>query len=649
MAFTDSFTFNKSAGSSKTDKIKIIEEIHAVKNYFTNEAFISDYGYPTGNIPNKKRYEYELSVADGTEKIFAGWYDEDNDVLWIYTKNQILYTEQEIDGEGFKSFGGSDDGINYDYGRGVGTTPTHNYPGFDQDEDTYRTGFSFYNLGAELTVDISIPVYRKREDAMKVARGEEPEELPINEGEEESDTDKYPYRKYYFYNKTFRLSGTRYRTLNADYVGSGRLAGYLSNTEPYNIKLISSGELQTRVNDEEEYHDIVELPALTSNDTLNNFYGILDTNIPIFNNIIDAGEYLLTGNPDDAINAADIEEDSKTGKDGTIARFDRANSYNILPTGQYVYDATDVMRDVIAWMRDISNQSILHALDFYWFGNNPIEAVVGFYWSPLDMHELCKRSEPFTIFLGGIPAGYRGAEQVEYYAAPVCQYQGKEKVLGQYQFARKYNDWRDYTCFSYKLYLPFYGIVELEPYYIVGKRLEVRYIYYPTNHMIHYMIFVKKNIYKEFDCSVGIDLSMTSSDAVGKAQQMFSKGSDILGSGLSAVESGLKLDASGLVGSATNSISSVIDMFKQPSMMTWGNVNPTSNIGDPLQALLFIEEQKCIIPNKLHSLYGYATYYIGLISNLSGYCEFSDVRLKSSATPEEKNQIISMMNSGIII
>lgn len=470
------------------------------------------------------------------------------------------------------------------------------------------------------------------------------------EGYTDPEDKKSINHSYYFDNKTIRTNGTVLRSLSGRFKGSGRIAGYITGGEPYNVTLTFSGDLEGQYDDETTWTTVTSLPGLTSNDWLGDYSGILDTNIPIFGEQGDAESYLESGDAENAKNQEDVDTGSKTGKDGTVARFERANTYSIQPVkGCVVYDISLVKNALFTWFADMDSWEPLHALDYFWFGSNPVECIRGFYWTPLDVSQLVSSSSSSQIVsFGGIPAGYDGVTPPsDYIKAPILSYQGNEINLGSYQFARKYNDWRDFECFNYRLYLPFYGLIDLEPFFIAGKRMELKAIYYPTNHMLRYMIFIKKNLYKAVDCSIGIDLPFTGEDVVGKASQTFS---DFSGALHSTADTALsKPSSSSIVSSGSSVVSALINTQKKPSIQTWGNTNPTSNIGDPTIPLLYIEEQKSIVPANLHEVYGYKTYAVNKVSSFSGYCEFSDVRISSKATPAEVSMIEEYMKNGIII
>ncbi len=461
------------------------------------------------------------------------------------------------------------------------------------------------------------------------------------EGVYEEEEGKYNYHTYYFYNKTYETNGTRIRSIKGEYKGDGRICGYIGNDSPYNIILVCKGTLQELINDETEWH-APTLPRLTSNDTLNGYYGLLDTNIPLFGSLSDTDNYLNNGDLDGALNEADIDKTSKTGMDGTEARFERANTYDPqIYAGHKVMDVTSVNNDIIAWMNSLNDPDLIDSVKMFWWNDNPINCLTAYYWTPIDIEEVGRvvALDEGIVKFGGIVAKNINTEET--ITATPLKLQGGEHLLGQYQFNRKYNDWRDYQLFNYKLYLPFHGLVDLEPHYVVGKRMEVKYVYYPTNHTLRYMIFVKKNLYKAIDVSIGIDLGLTSADNVGKAQEITETAFNTL-----------ERVATGNVGGAISGvISSGLDLFKKPKTSVWGSTNPTTNIGDPTQALLYIEEQQTIIPNNLYNTYGHANYYIGNIGALSGYCEFSDVRLTGCGTlsDNEKEELKSLLMKGVIL
>ena len=55
-----------------------------------------------------------------------------------------------------------------------------------------------------------------------------------------------------------------------------------------------------------------------------------------------------------------------------------------------------------------------------------------------------------------------------------------------------------------------------------------------------------------------------------------------------------------------------------------------------------------ILPSELNRVYNFPSYYIGTLSNLSGYCEIDDIQLKSNCTEYEYNEIKNILKEGVI-
>ena len=79
--------------------------------------------------------------------------------------------------------------------------------------------------------------------------------------------------------------------------------------------------------------------------------------------------------------------------------------------------------------------------------------------------------------------------------------------------------------------------------------------------------------------------------------------------------------------------------------------NASSGVGmcQPQYPIVYLVKNEVFEPENLHNLVGYPSSFGGKVKNCSGYLQCNDVKLTSTATDKEKDEIISLLKSGIYI
>ena len=289
--------------------------------------------------------------------------------------------------------------------------------------------------------------------------------------------------------------------------------------------------------------------------------------------------------------------------------------------------------------------------DALWtWGNNPIDFMIDCYYVPFSI------SSFYDTINANLKFGTYQFPNTTYPA--IKETNGNRLTLFNTTFEGMYGDWRDYTQFSYDLFLPFIGFVSLDPQKYINKIVKCEMMFDITTHNIRYYLYVNGIITDRFDGSVGINIPLMASDTVNKAKHDRELKYGIAGDMLNVVGSGLSLEmgSKNAVGDALGGISSIISGFKKyqelgakPTSHVEGGFSSSMNVYDVSYAYLRITERQMILPAQLNSIYGYPSYYMGALSGISGYCEVNDIQLKSNCTEYEYNEIINLLKGGIIL
>lgn len=403
-----------------------------------------------------------------------------------------------------------------------------------------------------------------------------------------------------------------------------------------------------------------------------NFIGYGSTNIPIFDSA-EKGQAYANGDigEDASINGGSTSIKTSTIGDSLEGTDIPTVNLSTSGVGTYIYALSETqIKDLMSNYLYVTDATLLQNIsDSLWlWGNNPIDFFIDCYYIPFDITNF------YTTVNADMKFGtYRFESSQGWRTFPVVQEtNGQRLTLFNTTFEGIYGDWRDYSQFEYDLFLPFYGFFKLDLYKYLNHTVRCEMMLDVTTHNLRYYLFVDDLITDRIDSSVGINLPLMSSDMVNKAKsdRQARRESDrtayramgsVLTGGLAVAGGIASGNASYAVNGGTSAITSVIDakynldaladkVNENATQSVEGAYSSSMNIYDIRYAYLRITESELIIPDKLNQLYGYPSYYMGSASALSGYCEISDIRLKSfTGTVEELNALKGALREGVIL
>ena len=272
--------------------------------------------------------------------------------------------------------------------------------------------------------------------------------------------------------------------------------------------------------------------------------------------------------------------------------------------------------------------------------NYPLENIVSLKCMPVNLG-----GTDTTIKIGNVDTGIHGDK---------CDYRvsGYSAYVGSCTIKRPFNNFMDYTEVELSIYLPFIGYKPLDAVMVMGRKIELTYIYDCVlgNCMAVLEVYDDNDNRIMFDChqgTCGIDIAITSTNRA-----------DIENGMINSVLSGIGHLASAVSGNAVGGVLGVAgDVFKGT---TQGFHTQSTGVGNPslmtkmdTTAFVLLKRPQIMDVDKQHygHHYGYPCNLYKKLKNLSGFTQTKNFvcSLINNATDEEKAEIENLLNSGIYI
>lgn len=272
--------------------------------------------------------------------------------------------------------------------------------------------------------------------------------------------------------------------------------------------------------------------------------------------------------------------------------------------------------------------------------NYPLENIVSLKCMPVNLG-----GTDTIIKIGNVDTGIHGDK---------CDYRvsGYQAYVGSCTIKKPFNNFMDYTDVELSIYLPFIGYKPLDAVMVMGRKIELTYIYDCVlgNCMAVLYVYDDDGNRIMFDChqgTCGIDIAITSTNRA-----------DIENGMINSVLSGIGHLASAVSGNAVGGVLGVAgDVFKGS---TQGFHTQSTGVGNPslmtkmdTTAFVILKRPQIMDVDGQHygHHYGYPCNLYKKLKNLSGFTQTKDFvcSLINKATDEEKAEIESLLNSGIYI
>lgn len=383
---------------------------------------------------------------------------------------------------------------------------------------------------------------------------------------------------------------------------------------------------------------------------------IFKTNIPIFSNKADADAYV---NAVDSKIDADIEEALERADNYDYIT--NKNNYNTI--GQEVTEVklndgysrqafTTILAMDYTALSEVNNkvfdsqgtfiEAILNGLKLY--GANPIDAVISLNYMPFNVAEVATTTIQNHVNFGSYLLQLDNT---------VNNIQNPRVVIdmGSILFNSQSGSWLDFEPVTEMyIWLPYIGLnkLDISKYYL--KTVKLEYIVDLNTSSCTAVLSGNNVILDYFDGTIGVNMPITGynngeyANAVLNATMQTVKG----GVGALVKAPSKQIDFSSL-GQFEGGMFALTQTLNSNHMYIKGNASSGVAMCQPQYPIVYLVKNEVFEPENLHSLVGYPSSFGGKVKNCSGYLQCNDVKLTSTATDKEKEEIISLLKSGIYI
>lgn len=394
------------------------------------------------------------------------------------------------------------------------------------------------------------------------------------------------------------------------------------------------------------------------------------TNIPLFANMTDAIAFINGEKPiTDAINWRNIAGDYPDIIDNDTGISDEETEFGeVYVQGffsqQYLCGRT-ALANIASSFFDIQGadpsiigvwEEIKKGIEMY--GQDPMQAVQGLMYFPIDLSQVFTNTQSQNyIYFGGYKLDLSANVEKLIFANGF-------KTIGSITINKSFNDWRDYEPYTkLYVYLPYCGTYPLQLSRYYGKTTEVRYYIDTRTGGCLACLIADGMLIDYFNGQMGVQMPITLTDKSEYANTQINtllKGAGSIASIVTTAKGNISSGGSVPIELAFGALNTGMEITKTEYNLTQNNVTDynkttggsTSMLNEYLpQYVTFMFEVQQIEESANESaLQGQPTNASGTIGSFSGYLEVEEVNLIcGNATENEKQQIISMLRTGVII
>ncbi len=495
--------------------------------------------------------------------------------------------------------------------------------------------------GKKAIYSTNVPIFFNIEDVEEYIRTGNTENAINKESEEEEDIIDnkvyyYDYRHSSIDEKEKRLYDTIQNTARFKLKNVGNKVRFVwTNEEKTRAELVFNCD-SVLLDNGNDFVD-TSVSALIKDviiGTIGSDFGDLDTNIPFVYNFDD----------DIEDNNTDAGDDNYSGKNGVMDNPSLAGITS--PFGCY-YLSENELQTVKNWIYTTDENAIEILKNGLWqYNDSPINCVIDVAYIPFNISGYCSMISRHLQF-GSLVFDGHVDEIPSISFAHVSKSWGKVVHINE-KIVPTYNDFRDYDTIKYSLYLPYYGILELDN-SVVGKVLRVVSYFNVWTSTLKYYVYVANCLVGSYSCEVGQHVSLMGNDWLNKSKQNVQSTRNAISSALDVGKSALTLNPVGTWNAGTDFINDTMNILSKPQSMVNGVNSGGNNIYDDQNFYLIVENYETIKPTNLYTEYGIPTYTISNMSSCKGFTQIKDIKLNTYATDEERNEIINLLRSGVII
>lgn len=266
-------------------------------------------------------------------------------------------------------------------------------------------------------------------------------------------------------------------------------------------------------------------------------------------------------------------------------------------------------------------------------GGNPIDGIIDLRLYPF---EVTSRSDLKTIVIGRTPTNISGV--------PLSSNTKSIFDLGNCTFFKHFDNFLDYEPYTTaELYIPFCGKIPIPTSIFMGHTISAKLIVDFVTGMGTAIIFCDDIPYTYLQGSIGINITVSGTNSSAYSSRILSS---VIGNATSVIGNVTSGNTGGTVAGAVNLATTPIN---QTIYERSGGSTPNCSLYQPKNAYFVIQRPIASIPENYAHTVGYACRKTGSLSEFNGFTVISQIELNTSATNEEKTEIISLLQNGIYI
>lgn len=392
----------------------------------------------------------------------------------------------------------------------------------------------------------------------------------------------------------------------------------------------------------------------------------LYTNIPIFKDRETAiGNMEGTVPDEEAINYGNTGNpaiaQNETGQKETTTTFGGNESENVF-SHDYMMTRTQLATiggkffDTSIW------QALLDGLKIY--GNNPMDSVLGCVYFPFDLSTIATDATAVTDI-------YFGSYKMENVSANKIRHRSGYKEMGSTFIKPTFYNWLDYKAQHVYLYLPYCGFVELDINKYLNKWLKVIYMVDIHSGECEISLLADGLLMDTYSGQIGIKQPITYNDLSTYFQAQVTAlrngAAALIGGPVAGAGTGAQMGANAgpygaiagaaagaTVGEIAGRTTAMWTGYKvastKPPLFSKGGYSSEIGANMPQYCFLVFMYNDVVIPENELTLYGKPSEKSGNVGSFSGFLSVNYVKLQvPTATETEKEEILSLLNSGIYI
>ena len=341
----------------------------------------------------------------------------------------------------------------------------------------------------------------------------------------------------------------------------------------------------------------------------------------------DDGDQPTGDDPDDGNENGDLPDDV----DDIPVQKPSVTSYQLSDTHYYrltVEQIKDFYKDL--WSLDITDVIVNQVTGIY---GSLIENVLSLRWFPIKSSDIGTNVANNPIKVGYVTLGVSG-----------YQYDSNNKVNhgATFDITKEYNSYMDYAPYTdIQVYLPFYGMLDLDTNLFMAHTLNVDYTVDITSGLITYYISRDETIVQQVQAKCAIEIPMTLSSMIDVATQISQN----------VVSKSISLASATSSGNPIGMVGAVLGNTSSPNMRYLSGIGDNGALYGNRQITIFIKHPQYNRPGNYASTIGFPSYGKYKLSSLSGLCVVENPRIAMTdkMSLSEYDEIISLLQGGIFI